>query len=268
MTYYITIPPPTHLSKYVRFYWVLESEASKEKPYIHRSMADGCTELLFHYKGVFEEIKKIHCKPSFISGIHSHTIEYRTFRIHQNFGIFGVYLYPYALPRIFRHSATEFTNLMPDIESVLGKEGKNLEEKMVLALNNQERYMTISNYITNKININRRSIHPAEEAVYHVVNSQESSKISRLSNQYNLSERQFERKFKEFSGFPPKTYMRIARFSKACNFYGEKNKNLTDIAFQCGYYDQSHFIKDFKTFSGYHPSTYFSGEAPGIEWRQ
>lgn len=85
---------------------------------------------------------------------------------------------------------------------------------------------------------------------------------------FNLSERQFERKFREYSGFNPKLCMRIVRFEEACNFYGHSGqKTMTEIAHECGYYDQSHFIRDFKEFSGYEPGHYFSGRAEGVEWR-
>ena len=53
---YFTIAPTERLAKYVRYYWVLEGEASPEHPYIYRSMADGCAELIFHYNGIFDEL--------------------------------------------------------------------------------------------------------------------------------------------------------------------------------------------------------------------
>jgi len=88
-----------------------------------------------------------------------------------------------------------------------------------------------------------------------------------LANDYFLSERQFERQFRKFSGFSPKLFSRIVRFQSALTQYGNNEKSLTEIALETGYYDQSHFIHDFKEFSGYHPKQYFSGNSGAIEWR-
>ncbi|MEO6051422.1 MAG: helix-turn-helix domain-containing protein [Pyrinomonadaceae bacterium] len=89
--------------------------------------------------------------------------------------------------------------------------------------------------------------------------------MTELSNRYFFSHRQFERKFKEFAGFSPKFYARIIRFQAALKQYGS-NKSLTDVDYDCGYYDQSHFIHDFREFSGYNPKVYFSGRAKGSEY--
>ncbi|RYF96544.1 MAG: AraC family transcriptional regulator, partial [Chitinophagaceae bacterium] len=61
---------------------------------------------------------------------------------------------------------------------------------------------------------------------------------------------------------------RILRFQMATRLYGVKEKSLTDIAYGCGYYDQSHFIHEFKQFSGYHPRQYFSGSPEGVAWKE
>jgi hypothetical protein len=66
-------------------------------------MADCCTELLFHYKGLFHEIDEQERHTlSFRSGIHAQSSRYRRFIIHEGFGIFGAYLYPYAAKLLFQ----------------------------------------------------------------------------------------------------------------------------------------------------------------------
>lgn len=268
MNYY-TFPPSEKLRGLVRFFWVFESNDLHE-PYIYRSMADPCCEFIFHYKGRFDELSENGKRsPSFLSGIHSQTQHYRRFITEEPFGIFGAYLYPFAAFRLLDLSPSELTNQMPDLISALGKRGKGLEERMFLARSNRERYRILTGFLERQFSIYPPESHPALSAVKFVIHSEKNYTVRDLSEMFNLSERQFERKFREYSGFTPKKYMRLVRFGEACNHYAETNqKSMTEIAHHCGYYDQSHFIKEFKRFSGYYPKEFFSGDAEGIEWRE
>jgi AraC-like DNA-binding protein len=87
--------------------------------------------------------------------------------------------------------------------------------------------------------------------------------VQALAEQSYLSRRQFERRFLEASGLSPRLFARIIRFQEAVRHFGVRDLSLTQLAYQCGYYDQSHFIHDFKAFSGHHPRQFFSGRAEG-----
>jgi AraC-like DNA-binding protein len=72
-----------------------------------------------------------------------------------------------------------------------------------------------------------------------------------------MSERSLERKFRQHIGISPKLFSRINRFQEAFRLL--KNNNyikLSDIAFDAGYTDQSHFIREFKEFTGFAPYKY------------
>jgi AraC-like DNA-binding protein len=70
-----------------------------------------------------------------------------------------------------------------------------------------------------------------------------------------MSIKQFERKCRERIGMSPKMYARILRFSKAYRLHEAFPQiSWTKIAYEAGYYDQMHMIRDFKTFAGVNPS--------------
>jgi AraC-like DNA-binding protein len=262
---YFTIAPSPALSSYVRFFWVLESD----EPYCHRSMADGCAEMVFHYKGTFEEIMLCgRTERSFIAGLHGPSQNYRRYITDNGFGIFGVYFYPFALPYLFSVPTNELSDQAIDLETLLGTDGKMLEEQMMLMMNNQQRVSIMTAFLEKKLSGNYAD-HPAcLSVISNIIHSKRSLPVDELAKRSFLSMRQFERNFKQFSGFSPKLYSRIIRFQLATQQYGACNKTLTGIAYDCGYYDQSHFIHDFKQFSGYHPKQYFSGKAEGVEWKE
>ena len=79
--------------------------------------------------------------------------------------------------------------------------------------------------------------------------------VTELASVTCLSKKQFERLFNELVGANPKEYARIVRFQKSLNLlqHCSEDTNLSQLAYQCGYADQSHFIREFKQFSGYTP---------------
>ena len=265
---YATFPPPPHLARYVRFFWVLEGEVAPGTPYVYRSLADGCAELLFHYRSRFDEIAPDgSTDKSFLSGIHGPGRHYRRFSVPHSFGIFGVYLYPFALPRMLSVSGTELIDQMPDLQSVFGREGNDLEEQIMLAAGHTERVRILSRFLTAKLTRPSKTPVAVENCITHLIRTQAATDVGTLAREGFLSVRQFERHFKQLTGFGPKLFSRIIRFHAALDHYPRNLNPLTQIALDCGYYDQSHFIHDFKAFSGHHPKHYFSGQAEGSEYR-
>jgi AraC-like DNA-binding protein len=231
-------------------------------------LADGCAEIIFHYNGKFAELEGERRVSQSSSMIHAQSQRFRRFETKENFGIFGAYLYPFAIPYIFSVPALHLSNLMPDLHSFLGSDGNTLEDQIMCASDNQERARILSAYLTNRILKNFRKEPPVFAAVNYIIHTKGLVAIEKLAHHFCLSPRQFERKFKEFAGFTPKLYSRIIRFGNTANEYGNKTLSLTEIAYKYGYYDQSHFIHDFKEFSGFHPGEYFYGKPEGAEYRE
>lgn len=260
---YFTIPPPTSLSAYIRFFWMLESN----QPYEHRSVADGGVEMIFHYQGAFDEIKPEGKSASALSSIQGTTSGYHVYRCTSSFGIFGVYFYPFAIPALFDLPAQELSDETPDLQTFLGIEGENLEERMMASRTNADRISIIATFLEKRI----KKVDRRDEAMHHhirsIIHTTGKTNVDRIAKELSFSRRQFERKFKRLAGFSPKMYERIIRFQHASDEYNKQQKSLTQIALEYGYYDHSHFSNEFKKFSGYNPKDYFSGNEVGYEWR-
>jgi AraC-like DNA-binding protein len=238
-----------------------------EQSYVYRSIADGCVEMVFHYRATFDELVASGQPHNWQSGIHFQSNQYRRFETTQSFGIFGAYIYPFAVPYFFKVPSEETSNEMLDLDIFLGgNEGKELEEKIMMAPNNHQRAEILTAFLETKLTNRLLQHNNIVCAIKHVIHSKQSDSVAQLADKFNLSVRQFDRKFKEYAGFSPKTYLRLVRLHNATQQYGT-DKPLTQIALECGYYDQSHFIHDVKAFTGYHPSFYFSGNAEGTEYR-
>jgi len=81
-------------------------------------------------------------------------------------------------------------------------------------------------------------------------------KVCDLAKRSRLSQSHFCRVFKKAIGLSPYRYILYQRIAKAKTLLGETDLSLTDISFNCGFYDQSHFILQFRRFTGSTPKAY------------
>jgi AraC-like DNA-binding protein len=255
MIKYQTYKPHSALAQFVRFFWSLEADVKRmNQPFVHRALPDNCIELIFYCEGKLAISSLAGDEGNtFDSGVYGQTENFRKFKTENNFHLFGVYLYPYAVKLLFNLPASELLNVKVDSNSLLGIDGRMLEEQIILASSNEKRVELVSNFFLDRI----RKISSYDGVfagnIKSVVDHCRLVSTETFANHCNLSRRQFERKFKEYSGFSPKDFFSIVRFNNALNQVGDYQKSLAQIAIDNGYYDQSHFTNEFKKFSGYSP---------------
>lgn len=77
-----------------------------------------------------------------------------------------------------------------------------------------------------------------------------------LAAKVGMSVRQMERRFKQAFKISPSSYVQRLRVMKACGLLVESAKNITEIAYELGYYDHSAFSKKFSELMGMSPREY------------
>lgn len=253
---YYTIQPCERLKDFVSHFWISEFNGSNKDLFTYFSTADSCSKLVFFYKNNADK-SNVNDREFLSSGIQGQTQTHGQFPIYGGFEIFGVNLIPYSIPYLFSVPTPEISNHIIDLDMLLGQKGKDLNEKMATANNNAQRLKIISDFLEKQLIHNYYKETIIISAIKQIKAKKGLVDINVLSKQCFLSQKQFERKFREWSGFTPKLYSRIVRFEAVLNSYNKLN-SLTEIGYACGYYDQSHFIRDFKKFTGYSPTHYFS----------
>jgi len=87
------------------------------------------------------------------------------------------------------------------------------------------------------------------------------SKLEDICSRLGISSRTAERIFATYVQMPPKKYMKLLRFRNSLRkIICEHNENLTDIAYDCCYYDQSHFCEEFKSYTGTSPVSFLKNK--------
>lgn len=161
---------------------------------------------------------------------------------------------PGALHRFLGIPMTELFDGGFDAADFWGSELRSLHEQI-----QQEQDIKAAKNLVEKFLINKaaalHSVLPFHEAMKDMLRKQGNIRIEDSASIACMGLRQFERKCKEIIGMGPKTYARILRFSKAYRLHEAfPGLSWTKIAYEAGYYDQMHLIRDFKLFAGVNPT--------------
>jgi AraC-like DNA-binding protein len=79
--------------------------------------------------------------------------------------------------------------------------------------------------------------------------------VAELAREAGWSRRHFTARFTRAAGLPPKTFARVLRFQRAKELLARPGgPSLSEIALDCGYYDQAHLNRDFRAFAGCTPT--------------
>jgi AraC-like DNA-binding protein len=84
-----------------------------------------------------------------------------------------------------------------------------------------------------------------------------TTSIAAVTDAIGLSPKRFIERFKIEVGVTPKRFCRVRRFQRALTMSnGGRHVDWTQVAMDCGYFDQAHFIHDFRSFAGLTPTAY------------
>ena len=235
------IKPCFALAPYIRHYWILQDDSIA--PVSERTLPIGCMQLVFHKGKQLLLLGESELQPqSFISG---QSVGFSDVMSTGRIEMITVVFQPYAVKALFHipshlfHGQTVDTDAMEDVElSDLVKQVTDTSDNAV-CIRLIEQFFLRRLYTLPEYN------------------------LKRMSETACLSSKQFGRIFADYVGTTPKEFIRIIRMQRALSMLQQDATiPFVQVAYECGFSDQSHMIKEFKLFSGYTPAEYLSVCAP------
>lgn len=163
----------------------------------------------------------------------------------------GVELKPQALNTLFGIDVAELSNGLVELNAL---SGGNLNEQLLNAKGPRDQIALLTRFLTAKARTGRREDTLVTQSLRLIDENVGSMHVRNLLKCLSVSERQFERRFARAVGVPASFYLRVVRFQETVRLMqAGRFERLTDIAYDLGYTDQSHFIKDIKEFTGSTP---------------
>jgi len=255
MESYNIIFPSVELLPYIRYYWTLDINAAI--PVSERVIPTGCIHLVFHKGDRMLDKNKNELQPrSFICG---HNSDYTDIVNNGTVSMIVVVFQPSGSMAFFDLPANEFRHNNISLGDIDINELKILEQKIQETIDTKRCIDFIEEYLRRQLHVSKDYNHKRMSTVINEINNQPQVNINILSDIACLSNKQFTRIFTQYIGTTPKEFLRTIRFQRALYLLQVKSQtSLTRLSLECGYYDQSHLIKDFKTFSGYTPTEFIS----------
>ena len=85
--------------------------------------------------------------------------------------------------------------------------------------------------------------------------------VEELTNDVGISRAQLHRKMKEITGISAGEFIRNLRLEQAARLIGEGKINITQVAYNVGFNNQTHFSTVFKKHFGMSPTEYAEKKA-------
>ena len=259
---YTEFHPGGILKDYVQCYFVCETDTAvftRDKVY-----ATGSIEIMFNLGSDGpQQIKngdRVTQPDIQLWGQTIHPLAFTSFGKH---AMLGIRFFTHTAACFFNERVEEFNDQVIDLKDIGGKEVATLHLKLLEAASLRQRIELIEEFLLRRLSVSENRFSKLK-LVNSIMNDlcQEGflENINAVASRYGISSRYLQTIFLNYSGLSPNLFTKIARFQKSLSLVAGTELSLTTIAYECGYFDQSHFIKDFKFFTGSAPS-WFSPES-------
>ena len=256
--YYKEFSPGSILKKYVQCYFVCENndiENTEDKVF-----ASGVIEIMFNIgaDGTQQiDNGNLTTKPDI--QLWGQTIQPLTFKTFEKHAMLGIRFFTHTAACFFNEPISQFNDRIIDFVDIGGAEAVLLYSQLRDVNLLTRRIELIEAFLMQRLfrfNHKFNKLKLVSEVMQDLRKDDFLENISSVASSYGISSRYLQKIFFDYSGLSPNLFTKIARFQKSMQLVADNYVSLTAIAYQCGYFDQSHFIKDFKFFSGSTPSAF------------
>ncbi|MBA4053510.1 MAG: hypothetical protein C0490_02245 [Marivirga sp.] len=261
---YQEIKPGGRLAQYIKCYYVYESDA--DVIFEDTVFPSGCMEIIFNLgTGKWQtadgddyattppiELWGQIIKPLAIRSIGRNTM-------------LGVRFYPHAAACFLKESIEQFNNKVLDFSDLAGDKAERLYSKLLETDSWDKRIVLLEDFLWAALSVSERKksrIVVVNDIMHELKQEDFFDNIENVASRYGITSRYLQKMFLQYTGLTPKLYSKIHRFQNSLRLVAKNDASFTTIAYNCGYFDQSHFIREFKSFTGLTPSGYTAKSSP------
>lgn len=223
------------LENYCMCIWTMKSKKIIDKTILNNILPDACIDIVIDFEN------NAICFAGFSK-------ETQPFQLDKKIDYMGVRLKPSIFFTLFNIAADKIMDYeipFTDIEKEF-----NLSEILSITTT-AKRIEYLKKYLLLKTK-NKQTL-PLLTVVEDLYKNPKEQSVIAIAEKFGYNERHLYRVFKTNFGVSPKVLLNILRLHLCLTLILEENMNLVDISNLCGFYDQSHLIKEIKRYTGFSP---------------
>ncbi len=270
MLYRLYSPPPP-LGHFVELLWLYEGFRPAHPR--ERLLPTGTVEIVIHLRedriltyGRKDVNRPFTLSGSVVCGAHS---EFFVIDTASQDEVMGVHFRPGGAYPFLKLPNGELHNTHVDLATLWGRQSASELRERLLAAPTPEGKLRVLEQALLKQARGGFDRHPAVAYALREFGAAPGDRtIGQVTERTGLSARRFIDVFEKEVGLTPKLFCRVHRFQRVLKQIQDgptdRPVDWADIAVNCGYYDQAHFIHDFRAFSGINPSSYLAAHTPHL----
>ena len=250
---------PPHLAGLVEVIWYFKGPTSSARK---RILPNGMVEMLVNFGDSYRTISGAGLewlKKAWLAGLQSGPMVGEQ---PPRQDVLGVRMCPAGAYALLNGPMREISELIVDLEDLVGRAADELAERCYDAASVEERLRRAADWVAERV-MKSRGIDPAVAwAAGQIEQSGGAVSIAELRWRTGLSKTRLAEAFRDQIGLAPKLYARVIRFRRAAELLQKGAAPLIEVALTAGYYDQPHMNAEFRELSGLAPREFLSARFP------
>lgn len=233
-------------------FWQTERRTTFQQELI---LPKGVVELIFNFSADPAPDARVgdrqyHISGCFINGFNTAPI---LLRLPERQTFFGVQFKPLAVKKIFRTPASAFLDKLVDV-TLIDPSFHSLWHQLAEQKTFEARVSVFTHWIERKI----PDVQPRDKSMndFLLDTNQYGLSVNTLARSLYYSPRHLSRKITEATGLNTEEILLYKKYLHAVHLMHHTTMNLTEIAYESHFSDQSHFIKSFKSYTHMTPGEY------------
>ncbi|MBC9928931.1 helix-turn-helix domain-containing protein [Chitinophaga qingshengii] len=248
--------PPLTLRPYIDRFWTGEGTTDT-----YPTLAAGTgAEMIFQLQAPMTLVSKdhsVHTPP--MQALYCIRHQHYKAMMNQSHFFIAVRFKAGAIRHFLPGQVEDITETFADICLLYGDEGKRLTERLSSGNSLSLQLTCIGDFLLAQLQRHYRPHALVDEAITQLYYNREIPDLVSFSSSLGSSYRQFERLFVHHVGISPKSFQQTARLNNTLkHLLFHQIKDYLPVAFDYGYYDQSHFIRACRRFFGDKPRAILS----------